>query len=208
MGKFKKLLLFVIVVALVSAINWAYFVELLSLTKEAAIECLSGGSSAGDALTAELQSLSLNQLFEFSMDEFITDIWNDKDGGENSAEDVADNDTTEEATGEESTEVGNEIKLPEKVSYDSKQIGCKWGKHKTDYPNMKDYTDYQNYADTVFYEPDQIVYDAVNKEYLYIKGIDLLRISEIGEFISLYPGAGSQRVINAISNGGTIWPQY
>lgn len=27
-----------------------------------------------------------------------------------------------------------------------------------------------------------------------------------GEFISLYPGAQSGRVIDAIANGGTVWP--
>ena len=35
---------------------------------------------------------------------------------------------------------------------------------------------------------------------------DLLRIKENGDFVSLYPSAGSGRVLDAINNGGTIWP--
>ena len=31
----------------------------------------------------------------------------------------------------------------ENWSFDSKQLGKKWGKHKTDYPNIKSYTDYK-----------------------------------------------------------------
>ena len=96
--------------------------------------------------------------------------------------------------------------VPNNVNFDKKQLGKKWGKHKTDYPDMKNYTEYQNYANEVFNNPDKIVYDAVNKEYLYIKGDDLLRVGENGEFVSLYPGAASGRVTNAIENGGTVWP--
>ena len=98
------------------------------------------------------------------------------------------------------------LKIPDTVNFDSKQLGKKWGKHKTDYPDMKNYMDYQNYANDIFSKPDQIIYDAANNEYLYIKGDDLLRIGKDGEFISLYPGAQSERVISAIENGGTIWP--
>lgn len=87
-------------------------------------------------------------------------------------------------------------------------MGQKWGKHKVDYPNMKSYTDYQDYANSIFSEPEQIIYDAVNNEYLYIKGDDLLRVGERGEFVSLYPGAQSGKVIKAIENGGEIWPEY
>ncbi len=95
---------------------------------------------------------------------------------------------------------------PTKIILDSKQIGKKWGKHKTDYPKMKSYLDYENYINDVFNNRNKIVYDSVNKEYLYIKGNDLLRVGINGEFISLYPGAQSGRVTNAIKNGGTIWP--
>ena len=66
--------------------------------------------------------------------------------------------------------------------------------------------DYQNYANDVFSKPNQVIYDAVNNEYLYIKGADLLRVGEDGEFISLYPGAQSGRVKSAIENGGIVWP--
>lgn len=98
------------------------------------------------------------------------------------------------------------ISVPDNVAYDSKQVGKKWGKHKTDYPDMNNYKDYKKYANEVFGSPDKIIYDMQHNEFLYIKGNDLLRLSEIGKFISLYPGAGSERVINAIANGGVIWP--
>ena len=97
---------------------------------------------------------------------------------------------------------------PNSIKYDFKQVGKEWGKHKTDYPNMKDYNDYQRQVNQMFNSPDKIIYDVRNKEYLYIKGNDLLRIGENGDFISMYPGAGSARVTDAILNGGTIWPQY
>ena len=58
----------------------------------------------------------------------------------------------------------------------------------------------------VFKTPDKIIYDAKNKEYLYVKGNDLLRIGENGNFISLYPGADSAKVTDAIAKGGIIWP--
>lgn len=98
------------------------------------------------------------------------------------------------------------LKAPDTVNFDSKQLGKKWGKHKIDYPDMKNYTDYQNYANNIFNKPDQIIYDAVNGEYFYVKGDDLLRVDKGGEFISLYPGVQSGRVMDAIKNGGTIWP--
>ena len=104
------------------------------------------------------------------------------------------------------TQKGKGLKAPDKVSIDSKQLGKKWGKHKIDYPDMKSYTDYENYVNEVFSKPDIVVYDSTNKEYLYLKGNDLLRVGESGEFISLYPGIESRRVIDAIINGGIIWP--
>lgn len=94
----------------------------------------------------------------------------------------------------------------ESVNYDSKQVGKKYGEHMKDYPDMKDYTDYIDYADEIFNSPDKIIRDEINGEIYYIKGNDLLRIKENGDFVSLYPGANSTRVINAIKNGGLIWP--
>jgi len=88
---------------------------------------------------------------------------------------------------------------------DSKQVGKKWGKHKSDYPGMKDYEDYEEYAQEVFDNPDKIIYDEENGEYIYQNGNDILRVSEDGDFISLYPGANSSRVQKAIDNGGLIW---
>ena len=44
-----------------------------------------------------------------------------------------------------------------------------------------------------------LVYDYI------IPGDNLLRITENGDFVSLYPGANSDRVLSAIEKGGTIW---
>ena len=108
--------------------------------------------------------------------------------------------------GSEALEGGTAHKIPDIVNFNSTQLGKKWGKHKADYLHMKSYMDYQNYANDVFSKPNQVIYDAVNNEYLYIKGADLLRVGEDGEFISLYPGAQSGRVKSAIENGGIVWP--
>lgn len=55
--------------------------------------------------------------------------------------------------------------------------------------------------------PDKITYDSFHEEYYYVKGDDLLSISigKDGEFISLYPGASSGRVISAIEKGELVW---
>ena len=71
---------------------------------------------------------------------------------------------------------------------------------------MKNHTEYREYADKVFSEPDRIIHDVKNGEYYYIKGNDLLRIKENGDFVSLYPGAGSGKVLDAIEDGGVVWP--
>ena len=46
--------------------------------------------------------------------------------------------------------------------------------------------------------PNQIIHDAKNGEFYYTKGN--------GDFVSLYSGAESGRVLDAISNGGVVWP--
>lgn len=61
--------------------------------------------------------------------------------------------------------------------------------------------------DDIFKNPEKIVHDVENSEYLYLKGKDLLRVTETGDFISLYPGAETGRVISALENGGLIWPK-
>lgn len=71
---------------------------------------------------------------------------------------------------------------------------------------MENYNDYINYIEDTFNNPDKIVYDTKNNEYLYMHGEQLLRLSDNGDFISFYPGANSARVADAIENGGTIWP--
>lgn len=109
MKKFRKILSLLLVVALVSSLNWGYFTHLLTLTKSAAIECITGGSVAGTALTAELQDISVSKFFDFSVDDFITGIWEhivndddvDKDTGV--TEDVVFDSTTEESDGDTAT---------------------------------------------------------------------------------------------------------
>lgn len=56
-------------------------------------------------------------------------------------------------------------KPPDEINYDSKQVGQKYGEHKKDYPNMKDYTEYVDYADEVFHSPDQIIHDTQKGEF-------------------------------------------
>ncbi|MBS6315954.1 MAG: hypothetical protein KH444_10425, partial [Ruminococcus sp.] len=91
------------------------------------------------------------------------------------------------------------------ININSKQLGKKWGKHKVDYPEMSNYSEYEEFAKNVFRNPDKIVLDYQNGEYFYIKDNNLLRVKLNGEFVSLYPGADSSKVINAINSGGTIW---
>ena len=100
----------------------------------------------------------------------------------------------------------NSNNIPKKIEYDSKQLGKKFGEHKKDYVNMTNHTEYQNYANEIFNFPDKIIYDKLKGEYYFTKGNDLLRVTENGSFVSLYPGAESERVLNALKNGGTIWP--
>ena len=85
---------------------------------------------------------------------------------------------------------------PTHIYFDSQQLGIKFGKHMSDYPGYT-HTSYQAYAEDVFANPDSIIYDAEKNEYYYIHGNDLLRVSPDGYFISLYPGANSNRVKNA-----------
>lgn len=70
---------------------------------------------------------------------------------------------------------------------------------------MNGHVEYGDFANDIFNNPDKIILDSLNGEYLYIKGDNLLRIQLNGEFISVYPGAKTGRVINAIENGGTLW---
>ena len=94
------------------------------------------------------------------------------------------------------------IKNPLKeLRIDGKQLGKKFGKHKTDYPNM-DYKAYQNYAKQIFNSPDKILKDKLKGEVYYIKGNDLLRVKNNGDFVSLYPGVQSKRVQSLIKKKG------
>ena len=82
------------------------------------------------------------------------------------------------------------------VTFTNAQLGEKFRKHKNQY-NFNSYIDYKNYALDIYSHPDQIIFDSRYNEYYYIKGNDLLRLKPDGTFISLYPGADSDRVINA-----------
>lgn len=69
---------------------------------------------------------------------------------------------------------------------------------------MKSYVEYRNYVEKIFSAPQKIVFDKLYDEYYYILGNDLLRVSKDGKFISLYPGANTDRVLNAIKAGGEL----
>ena len=88
------------------------------------------------------------------------------------------------------------------------QFGVKWGKHKEDYTFLNTYDDYKKMINDIFNNPDKIVIDEAHGEYLYIRDGDLLRLSLDGDFVSLYPGANTGRVLNAIQNGGVIWEKH
>ena len=98
------------------------------------------------------------------------------------------------------------LNSPSECNISSKQFGKKWGKHKTDYPDLS-MDEYKNLIDDVFKSPDKIIQDFENNEFLYLKGNNLLRVTNNGEFVSLYPGAKTTRVLSAIKKGGTIWPK-
>ena len=99
---------------------------------------------------------------------------------------------------------GGGKETPSEYNISSKQFGKKWGKHKIDYPDLS-MEEYRDLIDDVFKNPDKIIRDVDNNEFLYLKGENLLRITENGDFVSLYPGANSDRVLSAIEKGGTIW---
>ena len=96
--------------------------------------------------------------------------------------------------------------LSGQIRFDSKQVGKKFGKHKSDYPYMKDHTDYIELAEDIFNSPNQIIYNSEEGEYYYTRGDDLLIIKKDGTFVGMYPGAKRFKVIKAIWNGGVIWP--
>ena len=121
-------------------------------------------------------------------------------GAESAAEDAGKAGKTAGKVGESG------LNSPSECNISSKQFGKKWGKHKTDYPDLS-MDEYKNLIDDVFKSPDKIIQDVENNEFLYLKGNNLLRVTNNGEFVSLYPGAESSRVLSAIEKGGTIWPK-
>ncbi|WP_252250326.1 hypothetical protein [Clostridium sp. ZBS13] len=48
--------------------------------------------------------------------------------------------------------VGNPLK---EVEFSTKQVGKKWGEHMKDYPNLKSYDEYKNFAQDVFNNPEK-----------------------------------------------------
>jgi hypothetical protein len=53
---------------------------------------------------------------------------------------------------------------------------------------MKNFNEYKDYCNDMFKNPEKIVFDKLDDEYLYIRGNDLLRVKSSGEFVSAYPG--------------------
>jgi len=93
---------------------------------------------------------------------------------------------------------GNDYQ-PNKINLNDYNVGNKYRTHKYDYPDMKSHIEYRDLAEKVFKTPDMVIFDELYDEYYYLKGNDLLRLKPNGNFISLYPGAKSDRVINAIN---------
>ena len=91
--------------------------QLLNLTKSAAIELVTGGSVAGAALVAELNDLSISKFFEFNIDDFLVNLFDEiihDDSEDNTTtEDVAFEDTTEESDTADGERGNNTISLPE-----------------------------------------------------------------------------------------------
>ena len=70
---------------------------------------------------------------------------------------------------------------------------------------MQDMSEYKKLLDDVFRKPDKIIQNIENNEFLYITGNDLLRLTNEGNFVSLYLGANSGKVLSALEKGGLIW---
>ena len=87
---------------------------------------------------------------------------------------------------------------PRSLNVSNSQLGKKRKKHRAQYPEFENYTEYSNFAKYIFEKFQKRIFDAIYDEFYYIVGNDLLRVKPSGEFISLYPGADSSRVINAI----------
>lgn len=98
----------------------------------------------------------------------------------------------------------NYFNPPKQLKIKNKQIGHKFSDHKKDYPEFKDYKEYKKYCEYVFKNHDKVIVDIKKHEFYYIKGKDLLRVKPNGEFVSLYPGADSPRVVNAIKAKGVL----
>lgn len=79
-------------------------------------------------------------------------------------------------------------RAPTSIDFSNSQVGKKWGKHKTDFPELRNHIEYQNRARDIFNQHDHRVFDPARNEFQYIRGNDLLRVSPSGTFISLYPG--------------------
>ncbi len=107
--------------------------------------------------------------------------------------------------GEEENAGGSGTKPPIELNISSKQLGRKWGEHMKHYPDISSYPEYEDKIINIFKDPDRIILDSKNSEYLYIKGDDLLWLKLNGQFVSLYPGVNSSKVTKALNDGGLIW---
>ena len=88
---------------------------------------------------------------------------------------------------------------PSELIIRNAQLGDKWRTHRFDYPNLSDHVAYRELAHDIFRRHDRMVYDAWYNEFYFIRGLDVLRVLVDGVFVSLYPGANSPRVMDAIN---------
>ena len=159
---------------------------------------------AGAAEVAASASLVYSSVSNFGRD--VDELKESKEKKETASPEKGANEA--EISGEVTVESDDMSGLnsPSECNISPKQFGKKWGKHKTDYPDLS-MDEYKNLIGDVFKNPDKIIHDVNNNEFLYLKGENLLRVTDSGEFVSLYPGTKSGRVLSAIEKGGTIWPK-
>ena len=162
-----------------------------------------GGKKLYDILSKWLKARKVAKMAETG--EIAGEVAKAREAGAEVAEDAAKAGGKGKVKIESVGESGSTSELLKSINIDAKQLGKKWGKHRYDYPDLNNFGEYKQLANKVFSNPDKIIWDSINQEYLYVKGNDLLRVQSSGNFVSLYPGADSGRVLKAIENGGLKW---
>jgi hypothetical protein len=72
------------------------------------------------------------------------------------------------------------------LSFDSRQVGQKFGEHFSDEPGFQTPEQYQELANQIYGDPDAVVSTATNGDLLYQVGRNILWVTPEGFFRSLY----------------------